>query len=141
MRFTWGQRLFLVLIAAVSLYAASQNLVSTYSLGSLHQDPVADWERRFGPIRQQLPFVRGVIGYISDSDVPGAVFNAANDEGEYILTQYALAPVIIVRGSDQEWNLANLTRDSFDRWKSAQTAAFEVVWQNNGLYLLRRTGG
>ena len=45
-----------------------------------------------------------MIGYISDSDVPGAAYDAANDEGEYILTQYALAPIIIVRGTDQEWN-------------------------------------
>ena len=68
---------------------------------------------RFAPVRGALPFVRGVIGYISDSDVPGADFNAANDEGEYILTQYALAPIVLVRGTDQEWNLANLSRESF----------------------------
>ena len=140
MRFAWGQRLFVVLIAAVSLYAAAQNLVATSDLGSLQDDPVADWERRFGPVRERLPFVRGVIGYISDSDVPGAAFDAANDEGEYILTQYALAPIVIVRGTDQEWNLANLTRDSFDRWRAAHATGFEVVWQQNGLYLLRRTG-
>lgn len=141
MRFAWIRRLFLVLIAAASMYAAAQNLIATAELGSLQDDPVADWERRFASIREHLPFVRGIIGYISDSDVPGAAFDAANDEGEYILTQYALAPIIITRGADQEWNLANLTRQSFDRWWSAHGSHFEVVLQGSGLYLLRRIGG
>ena len=140
MRLVWAQRVFLVLIGTASLYAAAWNLVSTFDLGSLHDDPVADWEMRFAPVHQHLPFVRGVIGYISDSDIPGASFNAANDEGEYILTQYALAPIVIVRGTDQEWILANLTRDSFDRWLRLHTVSFEIIWQQNGLYLLRRSG-
>jgi hypothetical protein len=140
MRLVWVQRIFLALIAIASLYAAVRNLVSTFDLGSLQDDPVAHWEKRFGPVRQRLPFVRGVIGYISDSDVPGASFDAANDEGEYILTQYALAPIVIVRGTEQEWNLANLTRDTFDRWRRLHAAGFEIVWQQNGLYLLRRSG-
>jgi hypothetical protein len=140
MRRIFMQRLFLVLIAGASLYGAAHNLFSTPDLGSLRDDPVADWERRFAPVRARLPFVRGIVGYISDSDVPGAAFDPANEEGEYILTQYALAPIIIVRGADQEWNLANLTRDSFERWQLLHAAGYEIVFQQNGLYLLHRTG-
>jgi hypothetical protein len=140
MRFAWVQRVFLVLIVAASLYAAAHNLASTADLGSPQDDPVADWEKRFAPVRQRLPFARGVIGYISDSDVPGAAYDPANDEGEYVLTQYALAPIVIVRGTSQEWNLANLTRDSYGRWRAGHAAGFEIVFQQNGLYLLHRNG-
>jgi hypothetical protein len=107
MTILWLRRIFLGLIAAASLYASLQNLSSTVELGSLSEDPVAHWELRFARLKEELPFVRGVVGYISDSDVPGAAFDAANDEGEYILSQYALAPIIIV-GNPPEWNIANL---------------------------------
>jgi hypothetical protein len=140
MKLVWSQRLFLALIAIASVYAAAHNLASTPALGRLGHDPVADWEERFVPVRERLPFVRGVIGYISDSDVPGAGFDAANDTGEYILTQYAIAPIIIVRGTDQEWNLANLSRETFELWQRLHGADFELVVHHGGIYLLRRTG-
>jgi len=138
MKLTWMRRIFIGFLVGASLFAAVNNLASTAELGSLQRDPVADWERRFVVLRAKLPFTRGVIGYISDSDVPGASFDAANDEGEYILTQYALAPIILVRGTGQEWNLANLTRASFDLWRTLHPTGFELVWEHGGLYLLRR---
>jgi hypothetical protein len=136
----WLQRVFLAIVFAASLSASVQNLLSTRDLGSLSEDPVARWEQRFPPLKQQLPFVRGVVGYISDSDVPGAVFDPANDEGEYILTQYALAPIIIVRGTDQEWNVANLSPEAYALWSAGAGGVFEVLPLRGGLYLLRRSG-
>ena len=141
MKLAWVERIFLVLLATASLYAAAANLASSSALGRLDVDPVADWEKRFTPFRERLPFVRGFVGYISDADVPGAEFDAANDSGEYVLSQYALAPIIIVRGADLEWNLANLSRDGFKRWQALHAESFELVLQQNGLYLLRRIGG
>jgi hypothetical protein len=138
MRILWLQRTLLGLIAASSLYASLQNLVSTYALGSISDDPVADWEQRFVPLKERLPFERGVIGYISDSDVPGATFNAPNDEGEYILSQYALAPIIIVKGTDQEWNVANLSGEGFKLWSAKNPRAYDVQALGRGLYLLHR---
>jgi hypothetical protein len=140
MSILWLRRIFLGLVAAASLYASLQNLISTRDLGSLSEDPVAQWEVRFGPLKRELPFVRGVVGYISDSDIPGAVFDAANDEGEYVLTQYALAPIIIVRGTDQEWNVANLSAASLARWSSEHPSGFDVLPLKGGLYLLHRVG-
>ncbi len=139
MKLAWVHRMFLVLIAAASLYAAAGNLASSPALGRLDEDPVADWEKRFIPIRKGLPFVRGVVGYISDSDVPGAEFSPVNDAGEYVLTQYSLAPIILVRGVDQEWNLANLNPDSFERWQSLNGNNFELLVQQGGIYLLHRS--
>ncbi|HEY5984258.1 MAG TPA: hypothetical protein VIU38_12385 [Anaerolineales bacterium] len=138
MRILWLQRALLGLIAVASLYASIHNLVSTYALGSIADDPVADWEQRFVPLKERLPFVRGVIGYISDSDVPGVIFNAPNDEGEYILSQYALAPIIIVKGTDQEWNVANLSPEGFKLWSAANAGSYDVQPLGRGLYLLHR---
>ncbi|MFH1185822.1 MAG: hypothetical protein V1755_12420 [Chloroflexota bacterium] len=138
MRILWLQRVVLGLMAAASLYASVQNLISTRELGSLAEDPVARWEVRFGPLKEQLPFARGVVGYISDSDVTGAEFDPANDEGEYILTQYALAPIIIVRGTGQEWNVANLSQEAFARWSTEDGEEFDVLPLRGGLYLLHR---
>ncbi len=136
----WLQRGMIVLIVLASLYASIQNLISTKDLGSIKDDPVADWEIRFGPIKEQLPFKRGVVGYISDSSIPGVSYNAANDEGEYVLTQYALAPIIIVKGTNQEWNIANLDKDAFAVWSKANQGQFEVIPFKDKLYLLHRLG-
>ena len=134
----WLQRGVVVLIVLASLYASIWNLISTKDLGSVNDDPVADWEIRFGPLKEKLPFKRGVVGYISDSSIPGVSFNAANDEGEYVLTQYALAPIIIVKGTDQEWNIANLDRDAYAVWSKTNQGQFEVIPFKDRLYLLHR---
>ncbi len=136
----WLQRGLILLLVAGSLLASVQNLISTKGLGTIGDDPVADWEKRFAPIKAQLPFRRGFVGYISDSNVPGASYDAANDEGEYVLTQYVLAPIIIIRGTNQEWNIANLDRQSFELWSKSHQGTFDVTTFKGGLYLLHRTG-
>ena len=134
----WLQRGAILLIIFASLFASVRNLISTKNLGSISDDPVADWEIRFGPLKQQLPFQRGVVGYISDSSIPGITYNAANDEGEYVLTQYVLAPIIIIKGTDQEWNVANLDKDAYTVWSKTNQGQFEVTTFKDKLYLLHR---
>ncbi len=136
----WIQRGYIALMLAASLYAAVQNLIATRELGSVSEDPVADWEKRFAPIKEQLPFQRGVVGYISDSNVAGATYDAANDEGEYVLTQYVLSPIIIRKGTDEEWNIANLDRQTFELWNKSNHDKFEIISYKGGLYLLHRVG-
>lgn len=140
MKINWLQRLALGLIVLASLAASIQNLLATRSLGSTTDDPVADWEKRFTPIEARLPFKRGVVGYISDSSVPGMPYDAANDEGEYVLTQYALSPIIIVKGTNEEWNIANLDRAAFEAWDKTNGGKFDVIPFKGGLYLLHRLG-
>ena len=67
-------------------------------------------------------------------------YDAANDEGEYVLTQYVMSPVIIVKGTAQEWNIANLDRQAFDMWSRSNQGKFEVTAFKGGLYLLHRIG-
>ncbi len=136
----WVRRGVLVLILLGSLYASIQNLISTQALGSTTSDPVADWEKRFAPLKKQLPFVRGAVGYISDSSIPGISFNAPNDEGEYVLTQYVMAPIIIIKGTGQEWNIANLSPQAYSAWSQTNHGQFEVTPFKGGIYLLHRVG-
>jgi len=138
MRTLWLARAVLCLRLAASVAASVGNLASTKDLGSVSDDPVADWEKRFAVVKDRLPFERGFVGYISDSDVPGAGFDPANDEGEYVLTQYAMAPVILIRGTAEEWTIANLSAGAFRIWSGNHSGAFDIMPLRNGLYFLHR---
>jgi hypothetical protein len=140
MKTVWLGRGLLVIIVVASLVASIQNLFATRGLGSITDDPVADWERRFQPLKALLPFQRGFVGYISDSAIPGIAYDAANDEGEYILSQYAMAPIILVKGSGEEWNIGNLSRGAFEAWSAQHSGAFDVMPLKGSLYLFHRLG-
>lgn len=140
MRIPWLKRGFLIFISLGSLYASSWNLVATRELGSIVEDPVAEWQARFEAIKDQIPFQRGVVGYISDASVPGIEYDAANEEGEYVLTQYAMAPIIIVKGTDYEWNIGNLSSQGYETWSAENAGTFEAIPLKGGLYLLHRIG-
>ncbi len=134
----WLQRGLLAVIVVVSLYASIQNLIATKDLGSLTDDPVADFSKRFDPLKAKLPFKVGAVGYISDSSIPGIQYNAANDEGEYTLTQYVMSPIVIVKGTNQEWNIALLTPTAYKVWSKSNNGQFEVFAFKGNLYLLHR---
>ncbi len=138
MKFRWLQRIVLVLVMAASLYASLQNLLASRELGSLSDDPVADFERRFEPLKQHLPFQRGAVGYISAADIPGVNYDSANDQGEYVLTQYAMSPIILIRGTGQEWNIGNLSPQAYKVWSQSNHGQFEVVPFKGNIYLLHR---
>lgn len=134
----WLQRGLLVLIVVVSLYASIRNLIATKELGSLTDDPVADFSKRFDPLKAKLPFKIGTVGYISDSSIPGIKYDAANDEGEYTLTQYVMSPIVIVKGTNQEWNIALLTPTAYKVWSESSNGQFDVIPFKGNLYLLHR---
>lgn len=136
----WSRRTLFLLIVLASLYASLQNLLSTKDLGHINEDPVAAWEKRFEPLKERLPFTRGVVGYIIDSDIPGVNYDAADEEGEYVLVQYAMSPIILVRGTDQEWNIGNLSRQAYEAWSQSNHGRFEVIPFKGNLYLIHRVG-
>ena len=138
MKIKWLQRVLLGLIIVASLYASMQNLIASKDLGSIHDDPVLDWEKRFEPLKGKLPFKRGVVGYISASSVPGASYDSNNDQGEYVLTQYVMSPIIIVKGTGQEWNIGNLKPDAYKLWSQSNHGQFEVFPFKGNIYLFHR---
>ncbi|HEX7177442.1 MAG TPA: hypothetical protein VF240_19445 [Pyrinomonadaceae bacterium] len=66
-------------------------------------DDINIYERRFGVLREALP-ARGVVGYLSDEQE----VNEATKK--YYLTQYTLAPLIVVRDADQALVVGDFAR-------------------------------
>ena len=132
------QRMMLAGIIVTSIYFGFQNLRTAIAIGNLNNDPISEWEVRFQPIKKLLPFRRGVVGYITNSDVPGAKYDANNEQGEYTLTQYAMAPIILVRGDNEEWTIADLNNKAYQIWSQSNHSEFRVIPMKDDLFLLQR---
>ncbi len=132
------QRVMLAGIFAASIYFGFQNLRTAMAIGSLTNDPVTQWELRFQAVKKILPFKRGVVGYISDSSIPGVSYDPNNDQGEYVLTQYVMSPIIIVKGTGQEWNIGNLRPEAYKVWSQSNHGQFEVIPFKGNIYLIHK---
>ncbi len=73
--------------------------------GLATSDPATRHEARFREVRDALP-ASGVVGYVSDGLV-GSAFTSMEAMQEYFLTQYSLAPLIVVRGGGQRLVVGN----------------------------------
>jgi hypothetical protein len=67
------------------------------SSGMTGDDMVTAWDKRLRKIRPLLPEY-GVIGYLADWDIPGAKYGSSDQEVEFLLAQYTVAPVVLERG-------------------------------------------
>ena len=132
------QRMLLVAIVVTSIYFGFQDLRNAIAIGNLNNDPITEWEVRFQPIKNLLPFQRGMVGYITNSDVPGAKYDANNEQGEYTLTQYAMAPIILVRGDNEEWTIADFNNKAYQIWSQSNHGEFRVIPVKDDLFLLQR---
>ena len=97
-----------------------------------------EWEKRFDPIKDDLPFTHGVIGYAADWDIPGLSYDPANTEAEHILTQYTLTPIVVSRDTSNEWILVNMNAENFETWFALQKGEFSVAKYKFNLYLVHR---
>ncbi len=131
------QRIILVVIALLGVKTGLESFVSTVNMRS-NDMSVANWDERISNLTALIPFERGFIGYISNADIPGAAFDEDDASGEYILTQFAVAPIILIRGTDQEWNILNLDPKAYEKWYQANANDFEVVNFGGGVYLVRK---
>jgi len=133
------KRTMVVMLVAAALFSVVQQWLST-----LHADrggeAIATWEARLVPARKVLPLDRGVIGYVGDWDVPGIPYALWDQESEYLLTQYALAPLILKKGMVAEWNVAVLKPKTFAAWQAAYGTQFEVLPVGRSVYVLHRLG-
>jgi len=114
-----------------------QGFISTINMPS-HDTSVSNWDERVSALTASIPFKRGFIGYISNADIPGAPYDEADTAGEFTLTQYAVAPIIIIRGTDQEWNILNLDPKAYEKWQQSNVNEFEVVDFRGGMYLVHK---
>lgn len=131
------QRIILIVIAVLGVKTGIENFTSSIKIHS-NDTSVAIWDERLSNLIAPIPFERGLVGYISNEDIPGAAFDKDDAEGEYILTQYAIAPLILIRGTDQEWNILNLDTTAYETWHQTNVNDFELVGFGGGLYLVRK---
>jgi hypothetical protein len=132
------QRVVLVLIVILGLKTGIENFKSGIAERSNDSTVIAAWNDRLSKLIEPIPFERGFVGYLSDEDIPGTTFNSNDAEGEFVLTQYAVAPLILVRGTKQEWNILNLDPETFKKWREENQNQFEVVRSGGGMVLVRK---
>lgn len=126
------------MIILSSIYQSVSHLISTRELGSLDEDPVTIWETKFKKLKKALPAEANIVGYLADWDIPGIKYGNGDQHGEYVLVQYALSPVIAVRGSEQEWIIGNLSPEAYKKWWSTTQGKYEVTFFKNNLYLIHK---
>jgi len=131
------QRIALILIALLGVKTGIEGLISSRNIHT-NDDSIVIWEERLSKLIAPIPFKRGLVGYISNEDIPGAAFDADDAEGEYTLTQYAIAPLILSRGTEQEWDILNLDPETYKKWLRANADDFETVGAGGGMFLVHK---
>ena len=132
------QRIVLVIIVILGVKTSVENLKSSIAERSNDAAVIGAWNERLSKLIAPIPFERGFVGYLSNADVPGASFDSNDTEGEFVLTQYAITPLILVRGTEQEWNILNLDPKTFQKWFQENENRFEVVRSGGGMYLVHK---
>jgi hypothetical protein len=102
-------------------------------------DMVSSWDKRMAGLRADLPADVKVIGYVGNWDIlPESDYIYADEETEFVLTQYALSPVIIERGDDEEWVILNLSRKAYDIWMQGQPKDIKVTDYGLRIFLVHK---
>lgn len=101
-------------------------------------DAVSKWEKRIQPVLKHVPEGTEVLGYVAEWDLPGVEYDLVDQETEYTLTQYALAPRSLQPGLEPEWIIGNFTRPGFREWLDQNLPSYEIREIGFGIYLIHR---
>ena len=126
-----------ILVAVYSSVAYLINNIKAWNPRLITNDGVYDWDARLAELRADLPPDVEVVGYVSDWDV-SPEYNYPDNETEYVLTQYTMAPVIVTRDTEREWVIVNLAPKDFETWAATQPADMKVTKYPLGLFLVRK---
>ena len=131
------QRLALIFMLCAAIITGAQSLEATMLMPSMDA-AVANWDQRVQNLRAHIPMEHGLVGYFTDVEVVGSVRNPDDASGERVLTQFAIAPLIIVSGKEQEWNILNLSPGAYQVWRERNGERFIIVASGGNLYLTRK---
>jgi hypothetical protein len=102
-------------------------------------DMVSSWDKRMTSLRGDLPADIRTIGYVGNWDIlPASDYIYADEETEFVLTQYALSPVIIVRGDSEEWVILNLNPKAYDIWLQRQPQDLKITDYGLRIFLVHK---
>ena len=128
-------------MAALVLSALSyafQAFNSTTEFDADGDETIERWDERFAKLKEKLPVKHGVVGYLADFDVAGIESSLADQEAEYILAQYSMAPIVLARSTHYEWIIGNLSHQAYTAWLDSAVGAYEVTDFRDNLYLIHR---
>jgi hypothetical protein len=98
---------------------------------SIGKDEVTMYDRRFEELRKALP-KRGLVGYVHDQTDEVETIKA------YYLTQYALAPIMVVHGIEPDLVVGNFSYPSEETGKSVPDDLIPIQNFGNGVILFRK---
>jgi len=122
--------MYLVSASAYSSFDYLNTMLSTQSFDAVNRK----FEERAKNIGAKIPFSHGTIGYLSNENFESTEF----DYIEYVLTQYALAPLILNRGVFHQWNILNISSEAYKIWSDKNGSEYHLVSSGEGFYLIRR---
>jgi hypothetical protein len=131
-----------ILLALGSIVLGAWHLVE-YALKwnpeFIANDMVSSWDKRMTGLRADLPADIRTIGYVGNWDIlPEGDYVYADEETEFVLTQYALSPVIVKRGDDEEWVILNLSPKAYDIWIQGQPKDMQVTDYGLRIFLVHK---
>jgi hypothetical protein len=134
--------ILLALLSVASLGAGARKALFFHQRSIIiHQtgDDLTNWAKRLEPLIPYLP-QDGPIGYISERDIPGLDYNATDQAEEMAMSQYILAPRILVQGPDHTQVIGNIINLSPDQIPAAVAPLGLEVDRtfSDGIYLFRR---
>ena len=132
----------MVCLVGLSLLVAYRNTSSAMTVWNPEQpdnNPVDRWEKRIQPVRNHLPEDITLVGYVADWDIPDLEYNPIDQDAEYVLTQYALAPIMVQPGLEQEWIIGNFIHPGFESWLDQSLPSYEIKSLGFGIFLIHRT--
>ena len=137
------RRISVILLVGLSLLFSVQNLLPLARAAARNpqlaaQNEVSVWENRFDTVRRALPPGVEHVGYVAEWDLPG-VQPSADQDNEFRMSRYVMAPVILARGVDSSWTIGNFsTNKKFKDWLSENGGSYEIQEFSGGIYLLHK---
>lgn len=129
----------LVLFSLFVAYKNTSSAVASWNPETPDNNSVDKWERRLRPLKDLLPEDIELVGYVADWDIPASGYNLIDQDAEYVLTQYALAPIMVQPGLEQEWIIGNFLHPGFEAWLDRSLPSYEIRSLGFGIFLIHRT--
>jgi hypothetical protein len=115
---------------------ADLSIRKQWSAAAIGQDGRSLWEQRLEGMRDDLP-KQGIVGYVSEQDIPGAPYDAIDSNEEYALTQYFLAPLIVQRGAGYDYVIGNFSDPNYNYQVEKTLGIEQLASYGMGIFLYR----
>ena len=134
------KKVLVVLLVLASLFSVVQHWQNTLKLSrhSRGTDALDRWEARLSLVKDALPIKRGVVGYIAESNASNSSNTDWDTETEFMLTQYALAPLILKKGPAAEWNVAVLNYKDVAIWQEKYPGQYEIIPVKGNVFIFHK---